>query len=145
MTTNSKQIKININNKVLTSNKWGLFTQMDNLPRLGKVLAVPLGFIVGSATDGATNMSEAIPSALFMLFQELESNNQRDLFETIFHDVHADNGSRRVDLEKDFDDLDQLFEAGAKVLEQQYGSLITGKGAKGLFGLLVPMHQMASQ
>lgn len=140
-----KQIKIHINNKTLISNKWGLFTQMQYLPKLGKLLAVPLGFLTGAAASGDDNqLQNAIPSALYMLFEEMEGDSHRDLIEGILHNVYADNGTRVVEIDKDFTDLDELFQVLAKVLEQQYGSLISGKGKAALFGLLVPLQQTAS-
>jgi hypothetical protein len=146
MTTSSKQIKIHVNKKVLLSNKWGLFTQMQYLPKLGKLLAVPLGFIIGASSSGDdTQLQNAIPSALFMLFQEMEDENHRDLIEGLLHDVHAENGSRKVNIDTDFEDLDEFFIVLSKVIEQQYGSLISGNGARGLFGLLLPLQQAQSQ
>ena len=143
--TTDKQIKILVNNKVFISNKWTLFTQMQYLPKLGKVLAVPLGFIVGAASDGESNLKDAIPSALFMLFEQLEDNDQMDLFQGLLQSVYKNNGTEKVNLESDFEDLDELFVVLAKVIEQNYGSLLMGKGKAALMKLLIPLNQAASQ
>jgi hypothetical protein len=143
--TTDKQIKILVNNKVFISNKWTLSTQMQYLPKLGKVLAVPLGFIIGAASDGESNLKDAIPSALFMLFESLEDNDQTELFQGLLSKVYVDNGTRLASLDSDFDDLDELFTVLTKVIEQNYGSLIGGKSLGNLAKLLIPLNQMASQ
>jgi hypothetical protein len=139
MTTNSKQIKINIGGKVFHSNKWNIFKAADNLPKVGKTFAVPVSFIYSAMEE--SNLKEAIPQAIYMLFEQLEEQDIKSLFEVILDDVHADNGSRKVDIENDFVDLDQVLELTAAVLEQQYGGMLKGKGFSSLFKMLMPLHQ----
>lgn len=140
-TTANKQIKILVNNTVLLSNKWGVFKAAQNLPRIGKTFAVPVSFIFSAMEE--TNLREAIPQAIFMLFEQLEEQDIKELLEIILDDVYANNGQRKVDIEADFLDLDDLITTCAKVLEQQYGGLLKGKGLKALFQQMVPLTQAA--
>jgi len=132
-----KQIQINLSGKVLKSNKWGIFKAAENLPTIGKTFAVPVSFIYSAMEE--SNLKEAIPQAIYMLFEQLEEQDIKELFKIILDDVHADNGSRKIDIERDFEDLDELLEVAAKVLEQQYGGMIKGKGFQSLFKMLMPL------
>lgn len=143
MVRNSKQIKFVVSGKTYLSNKWGIFTAAEHLPTIGKVFAVPVSFIFSAIEE--SNLKEAVPQAVYMLFEQLEEHDLRQLLSLVLHDVHADNGSRLVDVENDFDDLSEVIELVAKVLEQQYGVLIKGKSLKGLFGLILPLTQAASE
>jgi hypothetical protein len=80
-----------------------------------------------------------------MLFEQLEDNDQMDLFQGLLQSVYKNNGTEKVNLESDFEDLDELFLVLAKVIEQNYGSLLMGKGKAALMKLLIPLNQAASQ
>lgn len=139
MTTHSKQEKFAINGKTFISNKWSIFTAANHLPKIGKVFVVPVSFIFSAIEE--SNLKEAVPQAAYMLFEQLEEHDLRQLLSIILHDVH--NGGQKVDIEKDFDDLSEVIELVAKVLEQQYGVLIKGKSLKALASLLLPLTQAA--
>lgn len=139
MTQNSKQIKINVGGKVYTSNKWGIWTAANNLPKVGKTFAVPVSFIYSAMEE--SNLKEAIPQAIYMLFEQLEEQDIKELFQTILHEVYVQGKTEPVNIEYDFNDLDELLELSAKVLEQQYGGMLKGKGLAGFFKMLMPLNQ----
>lgn len=144
MTTNSNSpsqekflIGTGKSQKVYVSNKWGVFTAARNLPKIGKVFVVPFSFIFGAAE--VENLQEAIPKSVYMLFEQLEEHDINELFSVILSDVWVDNGTKQVDVERDFSDLAELIEIITKVLKQQYGSLLSGKLLTDLFKVMAPL------
>lgn len=120
------------------SNTWGSIKTLRNLPKIGKAFAVPLSFIYSCSTE--EELRDAIPTALMMLFEQLEEQDIEELFKTILQDVWVD-GDQRLDMDRDIKSPDDLLTLVSKVLDQNYGSLIKGKGFKNLFGVMVPLHQ----
>lgn len=123
------------------SNTWGSIKTLRNLPKIGKAFAVPLSFIYSCSTE--EELREAIPTALMMLFEQLEEQDIETLFQTILQDVWVDNNSRLLNMDSDIKNPDDLLSLVAQVLEQNYGSLLKGKGFKNLFGVMVPLHEMS--
>ena len=132
--------------KVFVSEKWTIFQSASNLPKIGKTFALPVSFLFSAANaDGDTEgLQEAIPKALYMLFEQLEEQNIISVFQMILKSVYIENGTRLVNIEDDFDDLADLIELVAKVLQQQYGALLKGKGLPALFQSIVPLAQTSA-
>lgn len=148
MNYNKKDFVIGEKKRVFQSVKWNVFQSATNLPKIGKVSALPISFLfsAGGTTEDqvSSNLSDAIPKALYMLFEQLEEQNPIPLFEMILQSVYTDNGTRKVDVEKDFDDIGELVELVGLVLEQQYSSLLKGGALQRLFGAMVPLAQAQS-
>ena len=148
MNYKSEKFTVSDGKKVFTSEKWGIFKASSNLPKIGRVFALPISFLFSAGGDNQEavqeSLSDAIPKALLMFFDTFENENPIELFQIIFQNVYADNGTRLVDVEKDFDDLAEVVELAAKVLKQQYGSLTNPKVFGSLLASLAPLTQ-ASQ
>lgn len=145
MTTSHKSQEnfiIGESKKRFQSNKWNVFTAAATLPKVGKVFAVPVSFLFSAKEESA--LSEAIPQAFYMLFEQLEEHDTTELFQVILQDVWVENGTRLVDIGKDFDDIADLLELVAKVLKQQYGAMLKGKSILELFQTIVPVSQASA-
>lgn len=132
----------NVGTKAFISPAWPPMSKAaKNLPKIGKAFAVPLSFLFSASDEG--KLSDAIPQAVFMLFEQLEEQDISELFSLILQDVYCKTTDKPVDLDQDFDSLDELLQLLASVLKQHYGCLIEGKGFRGLFQVMVPLSQAA--
>ena len=81
------------------SHGWSPLKAAKNLPPIGKAFATPISFLFGANED---TMQQAIPQALFMLFEQMEESDVEELFSMILQTVYAENGTRLVDMNTDF-------------------------------------------
>ncbi len=140
MTRKTEQFQVG--NKTYFSPSWPPLTKTaKNLPVIGKAFAVPISFLMSAGADG--DLSQALPQAMFMLFEQLEEQDISKLFNIILEDVFCKQTDKRVDLDNDFENLDELLTLVAMVLKQHYGSLIEGKGFSQLISTMVPLNQLA--
>jgi hypothetical protein len=110
-----------------------------NLPKIGKAFAVPISFLIA----GGENIQSAIPTAMMMLFEQLEEQDITELFSLILSDIWCKSTDKALDIDADLENIDELLQLTANVLKQHYGALINGKGFTNLFQVMVPLHQMA--
>lgn len=122
------------------SNGWSPLKAAKNLPPIGKAFATPISFLFGANED---TLQQAIPQALYMLFEQMEESDVEQLFSMILQDVYV-NPQDKVDLNRDFYNIDEMLTLMALVLKQHYGCLIEGKGFTNLFRILVPMGQLSA-
>lgn len=118
---------------------WSPTKVMKNLPKIGRYIAVPMASISGAILSGGQNLSEALPTAILYLFEQMETDDLEKLFTLILEDVIVD-GTDKVDMDLIFQDkvLD-LIKLVAKVLEVNYGCFFTKDGFADLKGLLEGM------
>lgn len=123
---------------------WSPMVCMHNLPKIGKIIAVPMGAIGGELLNGGRNLAEVLPTALVYLFEQLDDQSIDELFKILFSDVTVD-GVDKVDPDKLFaGNLFAMLKLAGKVLEVNYGSFFTQEGLDGLMSMLQGM-QMANQ
>ena len=123
---------------------WSPMVCMHNLPKIGRIIAVPMGAIGGELLNGGRNLAEVLPTALVYLFEQLDDQSIDELFKILFSDVTVD-GVDKVDPDKLFaGNLFAMLKLAGKVLEVNYGSFFTQEGLDGLMSMLQGM-QMANQ
>lgn len=119
---------------------WSPSKVMKNLPKIGRYIAVPMATISGALMSGGQGLSEAMPTAILYLFEQMEEDDINKLFELILEDVEVDGMAGKVNVDQVFQghtmDLIKLI---AKVLEVNYGCFFTKDGFAGLQGLLAKM------
>jgi hypothetical protein len=144
MTQKIPEVKFVIGDKTFLSKAWPTKTKaFKNLPTIGKAFAVPISFLFSSGGN-PDNLGQAIPQAMYMLFEQLEEQDISKLLDIILEEVYVmDPAPRAVNVDNDLDDLGDLLELLAKVLHQHYGKLVSGKGLRNLFSMLVPMAEVA--
>ena len=140
MTQQSKKYEdFSINGKVFRSNSWSPLTAAKKLPKIGSSFVVPISFLFSNPEDPQS----VIPQALMMLFSQLEEQDLSELFNIIFGDVWNMTTDKKLNMDTDLDNLDELLQLGAMVLNQHFGCLIGGKGVIDLFKVLLPLHRTA--
>ena len=124
---------------------WSPTKVMKNLPKIGRYVAVPMATIGGSMMNGGQNLSEALPTAILYLFEQMETDDLEKLFNLILDDVIVD-GVGKVDIDAVFQDkVFDLIKLVTKVLEVNYGCFFTKDGfadLKGLLGKMGMVHQV---
>lgn len=125
---------------------WSPTKVMKNLPKIGRYVAVPMATIGGSMASGGQNLSEALPTAILYLFEQMEEDDLNKLFSLILEDVSVDGGGDKVNIDDVFqDNVFDLLKLVAKVLEVNYGCFFTKDGFAGLkelMGKLGMVHQV---
>jgi hypothetical protein len=141
MTMNLERKKeiFNVGGKAYISMSWSPMKAAKNLPKIGKAFAVPISFLIA----GGENIQSAIPTAMMMLFEQLEEQDITELFSLILADIWCKSTDKALDIDADLENIDELLQLTANVLKQHYGALINGKGFTNLFQVMVPLHQMA--
>ena len=143
---NSNSETFTFNSKSFISQAWSPMKAAKRLPSIGKAFAVPISFLVAAGSSGnPDDLKDAIPQAIFMLFDQLEEQDCEQLFKLILTDVWNKTDNRQINLEEDLANIDQLLELLASVLNQHYGCLMTGKGFMSLFQTLVPLARLSNQ
>ena len=123
---------------------WSPMVCMHNLPKIGKIIAVPMGAIGGELLNGGRNLAEVLPTALVYLLEQLDDQSIDELFKILFSDVTVD-GVDKVDPDKLFaGNLFAMLKLAGKVLEVNYGSFFTQEGLDGLMSMFQGL-QMANQ
>lgn len=123
---------------------WSPMVCMHNLPKIGKIIAVPMGAIGGELLNGGRNLAEVLPTALVYLFEQLDDQSIDELFKILFSDVTVD-GVDKVDPDKLFaGNLFAMLKLAGKVLEVNYGSFFTQEGLDGLMSMFQGL-QMVNQ
>lgn len=123
---------------------WSPMVCMHNLPKIGRIIAVPMGAIGGELLNGGRNLAEVLPTALVYLFEQLDDQSIDELFKILFSDVTVD-GVDKVDPDKLFaGNLFAMLKLAGKVLEVNYGSFFTQEGLDGLMAMFQGL-QMANQ
>lgn len=123
---------------------WSPMVCMHNLPKIGRIIAVPMGAIGSELFNGGRNLAEVLPTALVYLFEQLNDQSIDELFKILFSDVIVD-GVDKVDPDKLFaGNLFAMLKLAGKVLEVNYGSFFTQEGLDGLMSMFQGL-QMANQ
>ena len=124
---------------------WSPSKVMKNLPTIGRYIAVPFATIGGSMMTGGHNLSDAIPTAILYLFEQMEQDDINKLFDLILEDVIVDSVGR-VDVDLVFQGQTMaLIKLVAKVLEVNYGCFFTKDGfadLQALFGKMGMVHKV---
>jgi hypothetical protein len=143
MLTKQKIITVEVDGekKEFLNQCWSPMKCFGNISKIGKSFAVPLSML---ASGGEDEMSEVLPQALFMLFEQMEEQDVWELFQTITQDVYAERGTRKIDLDEDLgNDLGAILTVVGETLRGNYGSLFTGKGLSSLINPLMGVTQVA--
>lgn len=128
-----------IGNKTIISKVWPTRSKaFKNLPLIGGVFAVPVAVLAGS---GGNDMQNALAMASELFFQKLAEPETQQLVDVVLADVYIklNGGVIPLNVDEHLDDIDELFQVMACVLNQHYGKLVKGKGSKQLLEVLLPL------
>ena len=128
-----------IGKKTFISKVWPTRSKaFKNLPLIGGVFAVPIAVLAGS---GGTDMQNALAMASELFFQKLAEPETQHLVDIVLQDVYIkqNGGFTAINVDEHLEDIDELFQLMANVLNQHYGKLVKGKGSKQLLEVLLPL------
>lgn len=116
------------------------------LPMIGKIFAIPVSMIFGSAAQGEnSDFSEALPSALIYLFQTLDENDFMGFLKMLLEDVWVGNTQIITDLDGLFkSNPEVILELALKVVEISYAPFMK-KGLSGMFKGVMPVTNLYKQ
>lgn len=121
--SNVKQLKIE--GVTYSINKWPTSSQIRKLSKIGKTLAVPFFQVGMKAAISEEELANALPEALYMLFQQLEDEDSIEFFSDCLEGVWLSDREASID---DFEDFDDLLQVVAEVLVLNFGKTLEGKG-----------------
>lgn len=116
------------------------------LPTIGKIFAIPVSMIFGSAAQGEdSDFSESLPSALVYLFQTLDENDFLGFLKMLLEDVWYENTQIINDLDGLFKTNPEIIlELALKVVEISYAPFMK-KGLSGMFKGVMPVTNLYKQ
>lgn len=140
--------EIDLAGKNFVITHWSPSKVMKNLPKIGRYIAVPMATISGALFTGGSNLSEALPTAILYLFDQMEQDDIEKLFELILEDVSVNGMAGKIDIDTVFQDkMLDLIKLVAEVLKINYGCFFTKDGfadLQGLLGNFGMVHQVAT-
>lgn len=139
MLAKQKTIVVSVNgeDKEFVHNTWGASKAFTHLPKIGKAFAVPFSMLFSDKGE----ISDKLPEALMLLFQQMEEEDVWGLFQLITSGVYYKTAP--INLDEDLEgDLGAVLMLVAEAAKQNYGSL-WGKGLLSLRDTMLPMAQIA--
>lgn len=116
--------EVEIGDKKYIIKKFGVRHTMKLVPVLGKSFLVPMSalFRQGEDEQGLNGITEG----LFMLFDNIENDKLVDILEILLENTSIDGNP--VDIDKDFDDIADVFNVCVKVLEINFQNFLKSLG-----------------
>lgn len=124
-------------NKRFTIYHWAPSKVILNLPKIGRLIAVPVGTMMGSVLQGGDSLHEAIPTAVLYVLDNLE-NGGYEVINILLDGVEVDGIGGAIDIDKVFDGhVPDLMKLLTTVVKINYGCFFEKSG----FEALVEMFQ----
>lgn len=126
-------------NKRFTIYHWSPSKVINNMSKIGRLIAVPMGTIAGSYLTGAETMHEAMPTAILYVLDRLDDGGV-EVIDILLEGVEVNGMGEKIDIDLVFEDhVTDLFILLQKVIEINYGCFFGESGFGALVGLLKKM------
>ena len=107
---------------------WSPSQVIKNMPKIGRLVAVPVGTMAGSAFSGGEHFQDAVPTAILYILDQLEEGGQ-EVIEMLLEGIEVDNMGGPIDIDEVFDGhVDDLITLLGKVVEVNYGCFFGKSG-----------------
>lgn len=124
--------------KRFTIYHWSPSTVIRNMPKIGRLVAVPLGTMAGSAMAGGDSFTDAVPTAVLYILDQLDDGKGQEVIDLLLEGIEVDGMGGKIDIDTLFaDHVPDLFILLQKVIEVNYGCFFGQSG----FGPLVSLFQ----
>ena len=124
--------------KRFTVYHWSPTQVIRNMPKIGRLVAVPLGTMAGSAMSGGEGFQDAVPTAVLYILDQLDDGKGMEVINLLLEGIEIDGMGGTIDIDTVFDDhVSDLFVLLQKVIEVNYGCFFGQSG----FGPLVSLFQ----
>lgn len=107
---------------------WSPSQVIRNMPKIGRLVAVPMGTMAGSALANGENMTDAVPTAILYILDQIEDGGE-EIIQMLLEGVEVNNMGGPIDIDEVFDGhVDDLITLLGKVVEVNYGCFFGKSG-----------------
>lgn len=107
---------------------WSPTQVIRNMPKIGRLVAVPMGTMAGSAIS-QSDMSDALPTAILYVLDQLDNGGSEELLAMLLEGIEIDGFAGDIDIDAVFEDhVDDLITLLGKVVEVNYGCFFGKSG-----------------
>lgn len=131
-------------NQRFTIYHWAPSKVIGNMSKIGRLIAVPMGTMMGSYLQGGESMHEAVPTAILYVLDQMD-NGGAEVIDILLEGVEVNGMGEKIDIDKVFEDnVPDLLILLQKVVEINYGCFFGPSGFGALVGLLQKMGMVAA-
>jgi hypothetical protein len=114
--------------KRFTIYHWSPTQVIRNMPKIGKLVAVPLGTMAGSAISGGQDFQDAVPTAILYILDRIDEGGL-EIINLLLDGVEVDNMGGPIDIDEVFDGhVEDLFKLLAEIIQVNYGCFFGKSG-----------------
>lgn len=114
--------------KRFTIYHWSPSQVIRNMPRIGRLVAVPMGTMAGSAFSGGEGLKDAVPTAILYLLDQIEDGGE-EIINLLLEGVEVDSIGGPINIDDVFDGhVEDLITLLGKVVEVNYGCFFGKSG-----------------
>lgn len=114
--------------KHFTIYHWSPSQVIRNMPKIGRLVAVPMGTMAGSAFSGGENFQDAVPTAILYILDQIEDGGDQ-IINILLEGIEVDNMGGPIDIDEVFDGhVEDLITLLGKVVEVNYGCFFGKSG-----------------
>ena len=122
--------------KRFTIYHWAPSQVIRNMPKIGRLVAVPMGTMAGSAFAGEEGgFQDAIPTAILYVLDRIEEGGM-EIIDLMLDGIEVDSMAGKIDIDEVFDGhVEDLLKLIQKVVEINYGCFFGKSGFGTIAGL----------
>lgn len=114
--------------KRFTIYHWSPSQVIRNMPKIGRLVAVPMGTMAGSAFSGGEGLKDAVPTAILYLLDQIEDGGE-DIINLLLEGIEVDSIGGPINIDDVFDGhVEDLITLLGKVVEVNYGCFFGKSG-----------------
>lgn len=114
--------------KRFTIYHWSPSQVIRNMPKIGRLVAVPMGTMAGSAFSGGQGLQDAVPTAILYILDQIEEGGQ-EILDLLLEGIEVDSMGGPIDIDVVFEDhVEDLITLLSKVVEVNYGCFFGKSG-----------------
>lgn len=114
--------------KRFTIYHWSPSQVIRNMPKIGRLVAVPMGTMAGTALSNGDNLSDAVPTAILYILDQIEDGGE-EIIQMLLEGIEVDNMGGPIDIDEVFDGyVEDLIKLLGKVVEVNYGCFFGKSG-----------------
>ena len=114
--------------KTFTVYHWSPTQVIKNMPKIGRLVAVPMGTMAGTAFSGGEGLKDAVPTAILYILVQIEDGGM-EIINLLLDGIEVDNIGGPIDIDEVFEGhVEDLITLLAKVVEVNYGCFFGKSG-----------------
>lgn len=114
--------------KRFTVYHWSPSQVIKNMPKIGRLVAVPMGTMAGSALSNGEGMTDAVPTAILYILDQIEDGGE-EIINMLLEGVEVDSIGGPINIDEVFDGhVEDLITLLGKVVEINYGCFFGKSG-----------------